>query len=250
MLGGVDEATLDPVTRHRIRLLNDISFQWKPDVPYSLGTDKTKIKERHDAWLSRFEELKELKKETGNLRPKRGTPLQRWLEAERSKLALLVGATVKLDPETKEKVDLLSQIGISWHKWTDENFWRRMEELKEYESIHGNCNVPTKKTSLGLWVKGLRYDYKQHCKGEKPLAQWKIDALNEINFKWSLVGAPKQSLVASGVNAAGEDLPVGSGVIAHNEHLEIPAPLPCLGPDDSTLAPRAFSFYGIDHGLV
>lgn len=81
-----------------------------------------------------------------------------------------------------DKVELLNRLNFDWNPI--ETQWQEMyQELKEYYSQYGNCNVPLRyeeKSSLGRWVTKQRQDYK---KGE--LSQDKINLLNQLNFDWN-----------------------------------------------------------------
>ena len=42
------------------------------------------------------------------------------------------------------------------------NEWeKQFDDLVKYKAVHGNCNVPTKCTSLGRWVANQRKKYRQ-----------------------------------------------------------------------------------------
>ncbi|EJK50665.1 hypothetical protein THAOC_30296, partial [Thalassiosira oceanica] len=57
----------------------------------------------------------------------------------------------------------------------------RFNELVNYRSEHGDCNVPVKGDKLGSWVRKQRRAYVANS-----LAQDRIDRLNSIGFKWRL----------------------------------------------------------------
>jgi len=67
---------------------------------------------------------------------------------------------------------------------------RRLEELQEYHSIHGNCDVPSvypEHRPLGNWVMNQRQQYRKLLGGEKSsLTEDRITALEALNFRWSL----------------------------------------------------------------
>ena len=59
----------------------------------------------------------------------------------------------------------------------------RFEELLNYRSEHGHCDVPNRGGKLGKWVGRQRTAYKNES-----LGQDRIDRLSSIGFKWSLKG--------------------------------------------------------------
>ena len=62
----------------------------------------------------------------------------------------------------------------------DERWNTRFEELLDYRSEHGDCNVPQRQGKLGTWVKRQRTLYLTGS-----LAQDRINRLDSIGFKWS-----------------------------------------------------------------
>ena len=61
------------------------------------------------------------------------------------------------------------------------------EELEEYKTKHGHCNVPTKSGSLGGWVGTQRAEYRKWVNGERSsMTVEKFRKLEAIGFKWLL----------------------------------------------------------------
>ena len=73
----------------------------------------------------------------------------------------------------KETPRSCSRFDLMWNS--------RLEELKEYKSTHGDCNVPLGQGRLGEWVHTQRRFY---SKGKLP--QERIHALEEVGFVWDL----------------------------------------------------------------
>ena len=67
------------------------------------------------------------------------------------------------------------------------------EELKEYKTKHGHCNVPTKLGSLGMWVSTQRREYRKLVDGERSLmTDERFTKLEAIGFEWLQKGRPYQ----------------------------------------------------------
>ena len=65
---------------------------------------------------------------------------------------------------------------------------RRFEELKEYKTKFGNCDVPQKYSNqrLGSWVNKQRNEYNNRKAGKKSqMTNYRIDQLNGIDFRWA-----------------------------------------------------------------
>ena len=65
----------------------------------------------------------------------------------------------------------------------------RFEELKEYKTKFGNCDVPQKYSPnqrLGSWVNKQRNEYNNREAGKKSqMTDYRIDQLNDIDFRWA-----------------------------------------------------------------
>ena len=75
---------------------------------------------------------------------------------------------------------MLESIGFEWEP-IDEAWIARFNELVDFKSENGDCNVPRKQGSLGMWVGTQRMTYK---KGK--LSQDRIGLLESIGFEWVL----------------------------------------------------------------
>ena len=71
-------------------------------------------------------------------------------------------------------------------KW--ESNWRlKFEELRNYKEAHGDCMVPKRHPTLGVWVNSQRTNYRLLKEGKKsPITQERIDFLDSIGFEWSV----------------------------------------------------------------
>lgn len=90
---------------------------------------------------------------------------------------------------TAEKIVKLEGIGFIWSAVC--NQWEvRFQELKEFKTEHGHCNVPHTKASgqLGNWVVGQRRQYKLLMDGKhSQITLERVQDLNSIGFEWSLL---------------------------------------------------------------
>tara|TARA_B100000989_G_scaffold198039_1_gene149548 strand:+ start:89 stop:3943 length:3855 start_codon:yes stop_codon:yes gene_type:complete len=143
----------------RIKLLNDISFDWDPI---------------ETAWQNQFKDLKEFKKENGYFpQDSINRRLSAWCRNQRkySEKGIL----------PQEKINLLNSIDFDWDPLESE--WQRnIMQLKEFKKEYGHANAPTKGHELTRFVINHRGAYK---KGN--LSQEKIDLLNSIGFDWDPV---------------------------------------------------------------
>mmetsp|Transcript_27126 Transcript_27126/g.64854 ORF Transcript_27126/g.64854 Transcript_27126/m.64854 type:complete len:102 (+) Transcript_27126:1101-1406(+) len=88
---------------------------------------------------------------------------------------------------TSERVKLLEDIGFIWDShastWED-----RLNELKEYAAVHGNCNVPSSYSGnpkLATWIKCQRRQYKLLQEGRTSnMTLERMKELEKIGFKW------------------------------------------------------------------
>lgn len=104
----------------------------------------------------------------------------------------------KTSPKThakwEERFKQLDELGFTWQFVWTKTFEERIEELKAYKEIHGNCNVPRsfhENPSLGQWCSQMRSMYKANQKGEAVkntyiINDYRIEQLETIGFKWKL----------------------------------------------------------------
>eukprot|EP01082_Thalassiosira_pseudonana_P015897 g14465.t1.2.5e17418c g14465 g14465.t1 contig9:1897602-1900193(+) len=95
---------------------------------------------------------------------------------------------------TTQKIRDLESVGFKWSSGTRDGgntTWEhRLQELIDYQAIHGDCNVPklyALNPSLGYWVNEQRFQYGKMT-SQKPtyMTSAKIAALNSIGFVWHL----------------------------------------------------------------
>ena len=90
---------------------------------------------------------------------------------------------------TDDRVKMLEAIGFVWDShavaWEE-----RLEELEEFQSNFGHCNVPSnyaKSPPLAVWVKRQRRQVKLFWKGERStITQERFAALRDLGFTWEL----------------------------------------------------------------
>ena len=69
-----------------------------------------------------------------------------------------------------------------WNK-LDELWDARFTQLLKYKAKHGDCNVPQRQGSLGMWVRKQRKSY-----AADSISQDRVDRLDGIGFIWALRG--------------------------------------------------------------
>jgi len=159
------------MTPFKINKLESIGFKWsiRPFVRLP--------------WETRFQELCEYRKVNGNCKvPHTQNPkLASWVSIQRtlhSKGML-----------SQDRVAKLDQIGFMWSP----NYvpWEtRFQELCEYKSDHGDCNVPYKwkgNEQLAWWVMRQRAYYRK-LKSGKPssMTAEQIRSLESLGFQWKM----------------------------------------------------------------
>ncbi len=149
-------------------------------------------KERPRSWEENYQYLQDFKQRHGHCQVSKAEDnvLSNWVAYQRKNQANLNNDQIrKLDELDFEWVVTVrasplrdKKLQSSWdQKWMD-----KFEELKKYQSVHGDCNVPPKQPTtykLGAWVATQRLYYKR-----KTLSQKRIDLLNSIGFEWSRAG--------------------------------------------------------------
>ena len=129
------------------------------------------VKNGDELWDLRYRELKEYRDEHGNCNvPANLVPLGKWVQNRRQ--------DYKNGRLSNERIARLEIIGFVWN--LEEQWWsERFDELTNYKSVNGDCNVPAKQSSLGTWVDNQRQSFK---KGK--LSQERADLLDRIGFSW------------------------------------------------------------------
>eukprot|EP01114_Cavostelium_apophysatum_P018567 TRINITY_DN5772_c0_g1_i2.p1 TRINITY_DN5772_c0_g1~~TRINITY_DN5772_c0_g1_i2.p1 ORF type:complete len:1052 (-),score=297.29 TRINITY_DN5772_c0_g1_i2:10-3165(-) len=166
-----------------------------------------------ESWMSRYEELKGMKREKEK-NPSLSSPQQQRRnlqenspsnantpEENNEKLNLPNGSTVEgfgpvmnkwisnqraayhKNKLSEEKVKLLEEIGVSLKgkaQVEEERWYQKLEELKEYKRVHGHCTVKQSEGSLGRWVNIQRLNAKTQRMDPN-----RIKMLEEVGFEWN-----------------------------------------------------------------
>ena len=157
----------------RKRQLDEIGFTW--------GSTSSM------RWQQRYQELKEYKDDHGNcnvpVKYEDNPALAFWVKTQR--------VNYKNETLAADRIKQLNEIGFSWKPrdskrplGSAETWQRRYEELKAYNTLNGNCNVPSGYTGipgLGDWVRNQRRLYKKDV-----LTAEFVNQLNDIGFTWRL----------------------------------------------------------------
>ena len=149
----------------KIQKLESVDFKWVLQVQEVLP------------WETRYQHLLSFKAEQGhcnvpaNYQDKK---LARWVARQRKIIA-------KIPAERKQKLD---EIGFVWRLKAKNPSWQmRYQELLQFKSIEGHCNVPRPTKApwkgLGTWVGEQRRKYR-----EQILTQEQIQQLNQAGFSW------------------------------------------------------------------
>lgn len=201
------------LTDDRIRRLESLGFVWL----------------LRDDWQKHYDELKEFKKAFGHCNvPARYADNRRlgiWVSAQRQQFKIINTPITdpskprRSSPLTSERIRLLNEIGFTWTIRSRENnqnnnggsqtkvkvgvvsqpiplpplSWEQyFEELKQYKSIFGNCNVPSNfvpNPRLGEWVANQKISFQEYmqAKSSTPFPEWSISfermmQLEEIGF--------------------------------------------------------------------
>lgn len=132
-------------------------------------------------WNERYRELAILKKANdGCCIPANRLKLNRWANLQRQKRK-----EGSLSVERHEKLD---SIGFVWEFNPDSKWNQRFQELTEYKTVTGNCNVSRLHSKLGIWVSNQRQWMKRGS-----LRADRKSKLDSIGFVWELKGGSKAS---------------------------------------------------------
>ena len=128
-------------------------------------------------WETRFNELIKYKAEHGdcNVPRSRGQLLATWVHKQR--------ANYRKRKLSQNRIDRLNSIDFSWKlkEAVSTVPWEtRFDQLVQYQTKHGDCNVTRKQVKLGNWVHHQRKTYMADL-----LPQDRINRLNGIGFEWT-----------------------------------------------------------------
>ena len=191
------EETLLPQAIHSVKPLQGkrkviSSKEERPAPTKRQRLEEYKLRKGHsDAWMEKFEELVEYKRDHGHCCVPRtyseNMSLGRWVKRQRHQYKLKNDG--KISTLKNERVTMLEQIGFVWDPhcalWED-----RFNELKEYMQKNGHCNVPSnyqENQSLAAWVKCQRRQQKLNVSGEPSnMTEERISALENLGFRWNI----------------------------------------------------------------
>jgi hypothetical protein len=153
------------ISHDRIKRLEDIGFAWN---------------QRDSQWEEAFNALQEYKGNHGHC----NVPFR--YAVNNIKLGIWVNVQRNFYRDKRishDRTKRLEGIGFVWN--ANESAWEEsFNALKEYEKLHGHCNVPSEylvnNIKLGIWVVAQRQYYR---KGK--LSHDRIKCLEEIGFIWS-----------------------------------------------------------------
>jgi hypothetical protein len=166
------------LTPDRIDVLNSLDFCW----------DLHKF-EAEKNWNDRYNDLVRWKEAHGHCNVPQSDPnLGKWVKMQRDYYNnTAAGKKQRKGSLTQDKIDKLEAIGFEWRLLKMVGWDKRFEELCEWKSIHGHCNVPTQTTgSLGRWVSKQRIQMTYRRNGEySQLSDDRIDKLDSVGFVWN-----------------------------------------------------------------
>jgi hypothetical protein len=134
----------------------------------------------NDAWMTRYKELIEYKRDFGdccvNRRDNSYPQLGRWVCRQRElfKSKSLPGS----------RIAKLNDIGFTW-EMNEDRWMKRYNELNEYKHEFGDCCVPERykaNQQLATWVGEQRKSFKNNS-----LPKSRITKLNQIGFTWKVM---------------------------------------------------------------
>jgi hypothetical protein len=120
-------------------------------------------------------------------------PLAHWVKRQRYQYKLMIEG--KPSAMSQSRVIALEEVGFAWYvkgaAWGE-----RLDELKEFRSIHMHCRVPSNYSvnqQLASWVKCQRRQYKLHLEGKPSyMTPQRILNLEAIGFEWLLRSSKEQ----------------------------------------------------------
>lgn len=152
----VDENDPDPIVYQKIKLLQDINFDF--------DTKEATRSER--LWEINFEKLRNYKEVNGDCDIKKRHELYGWVHRQRSQYKILREGGVSL--LTAKGMQRLVDIGFVFNNRPPYFTWEeRMEQLQEYKETHGHVMVPKSHPILGPFVRKQRSQYALYEKGKK-----------------------------------------------------------------------------------
>ncbi|GFH61992.1 hypothetical protein CTEN210_18468 [Chaetoceros tenuissimus] len=172
---------------------DDDDEEEKEDALSSEEEDEVKDYKYSEIWQERYKQLKEYKAENGHCNvPQRYEPnkaLGTWVRRQRQEYRKMSeGAHSSM---TDEQVEKLESIGFVWVLRSKDTWNERYEQLKEFKTEHGHCNVPQHYESnkaLGKWVSAQRQEYNLMSKGLKSsMTDERVAKLESLGFLWVIL---------------------------------------------------------------
>merc|ERR1712228_519493 len=158
---GMEQGKPSGMTEQRIQHLENIGFKWS-------------IKDPHDdAWYKKYEELIEYKCRKGHCdvpdKFSENKSLGMWVRNQRQHYNRMKQG--KPSGMTEQRIQHLENIGFKCSgRGPYDNLWyKKYEELKEYERREGHCDVPSvfnENKSLAVWVHNQRTHYNRMKQGK------------------------------------------------------------------------------------
>jgi hypothetical protein len=191
------EAALPSAKKQRVDESSIVSRLSKDDS-YCEGRFKNFQAEQ---WHDRYVELCEVRRKFGHCQVphfyEESPTLFRW--AKRQRYQFKLWKENKPSTMTSERIVALDKINFVWDTLTAQ--WEeRLNELKEYNRIHRNCNVPSAYSlnpKLAIWIKCQRRQYKILWAGQPSnITHERIDQLNSIDFNWEIRSPTVQYLTS------------------------------------------------------
>lgn len=149
-------------------------------------------------WTARFLQLCDFRKRFGHCivhhNFNENLPLARWVKRQRYQFKLLMEG--KPSTMTPERIQCLENIGFTWHSQSSA-WYERLEDLREFKSVHGHCNVPStyaENPKLATWVRCQRRQYNLRRDGKPSnITPIRIEELEELGFVWEMRGTKRRS---------------------------------------------------------
>jgi len=165
----------------------------RKDMRVSPTPPPSKVRFRNfqaESWMEKYEELLDFRLSNRHcLVPNQylaNPSLAEWVKRQRYQYKLK--GMGKHSSMSDDRVIFLEKLGFVWNSH-DAVWEERLKELKQFKSIFGNTNVPSKyeaNPQLAVWIKRQRRQYK-FLTEDKPstMTPCRMEKLREINFSWS-----------------------------------------------------------------
>jgi len=143
-----------------------------------------------ESWMEKYEELLDFRLSNGHCLVPNQYPanpsLAEWVKRQRYQYKLK--GMGKHSSMSDDRVIALEKLGFVWNSH-DAVWEERLKELKQYKTLFGNTNVPSKyepNPQLAIWIKRQRRQYKFLTEGKpSTMTPYRVEKLREINFSWS-----------------------------------------------------------------